>query len=281
MIPTISNGSAVFSMYELGRQKGYELCCVMGFDLVFVQDKFWADDKKVITVTEEIPNFTVMSQLWDNTMIVDGKKESLWKSGLTGFPVVDDDSVQLLPVSDRVFRPHRLNPKMKKLHLGGLVGKSGWTTVNIQPGPNVDIVGNVTDLSMFESGSVSQIYASHVLEHLSLPELATALKEYHRTLCPSGLLFISVPDMMALSKMLIQPGLEPAEQFDILLMMFGGQSDNTDFHKIGFTKPLLRAMACDAGFPAMAIVDEFDVFKDCSSLRKNGVLISLNAVLRK
>jgi predicted SAM-dependent methyltransferase len=34
-----------------------------------------------------------------------------------------------------------------KLHIGGQIRSPGWTVLNAQPGPNVDIVANCLDLS--------------------------------------------------------------------------------------------------------------------------------------
>jgi hypothetical protein len=52
-----------------------------------------------------------------------------------------------------------------QLHMGGKERKQGWTVVDIQPAPFVDIVSDVRNLSMFPPNSVTLLYASHVLEH--------------------------------------------------------------------------------------------------------------------
>ena len=53
-----------------------------------------------------------------------------------------------------------------KLNIGGTAAAAGWTVLNIQPGPQVDVVGDGVDLARFAAGSVEEIYASHVLEGL-------------------------------------------------------------------------------------------------------------------
>ena len=81
--------------------------------------------------------------------------------------------------------------------------KEGWTLLNAQPRPGVDVVGLVTDLSMFTDGSVTEVYASHVYEHLGMrQELSTALNEVARVLKPGGTLSIAVPDLEILMKIL-------------------------------------------------------------------------------
>ncbi len=82
-----------------------------------------------------------------------------------------------------------------RLHIGGKDVKPGWKILNVQPGPGVDYVGTCTDLSAFGDRSVAEIYASHVLEHLSYTEeLPRALKEFHRVLVPGARLRVAVPD---------------------------------------------------------------------------------------
>ena len=53
-----------------------------------------------------------------------------------------------------------------KLHIGGVQSKEGWKILNSQKFPNVDYLGDISDLSQFEDGQFDEIYASHVLEHV-------------------------------------------------------------------------------------------------------------------
>ena len=53
-----------------------------------------------------------------------------------------------------------------KLHIGGKIKKDGWKILNIQKNPEVDFIGDLSDLSQFQDESIEEIYASHVLEHL-------------------------------------------------------------------------------------------------------------------
>lgn len=70
-----------------------------------------------------------------------------------------------------------------RLHIGGTEVKAGWKILNVQPGPGVDYIGDCSDLSQIADGSVDEIYASHVLEHLGYVEkLPRAHTEFHRVL---------------------------------------------------------------------------------------------------
>lgn len=166
---------------------------------------------------------------------------------------------------------------LMQLHIGGTQTDPDWKIFNIQPGPHVDFVGNAADLSQFESGSVRRIYASHVLEHFDYQtELRTVLKEWFRVLMPEGSLMISVPNLPVLCQLYVSKGLTPDQRFHIMRMMFGGQVDAYDFHKVGLSWEHLGSLLNAIGFQIAYPVENFGVFEDCSSLQYLGVPISLN-----
>jgi predicted SAM-dependent methyltransferase len=73
------------------------------------------------------------------------------------------------------------------LHIGGKEKREGWTILDALPGSIVDYVGNCNDLSFLSDESCSEIYASHVLEHLGYNgELQKTLKGFHRVRKPAG-----------------------------------------------------------------------------------------------
>lgn len=169
-----------------------------------------------------------------------------------------------------------------KLHIGGRVPKEGWKILDIQAGPNVDFVGSCVDLSQFGSESVDTVYASHVLEHLGYQsELPSALKELHRILKADGELMISVPDLQRLCKIFLHPELDGKTRFYVMRVMFGGQVDDHDFHKVGLTQEILAAYLKQAGFSKMQQVKQFDLFTDSSTNTVAGVPISLNVIVTK
>ena len=164
-----------------------------------------------------------------------------------------------------------------RLHIGGREQREGWTILNIESGPHVDHVGDCRDLSRFADGSVEEIYASHVFEHLGyFDELPQALGECRRVLEDGGLLQISVPDLAVLCRLFLLPELKAEQRFHIMRIMFGGQMDSYDFHKVGLTFEFLNDFLTRVGFSDVQRIDEFRLFDDASSLRIGGVLISLN-----
>lgn len=168
-----------------------------------------------------------------------------------------------------------------RLHLGGELVRPGWTILNAQPAAGVDVVGTVTDLSMFADGAAVEVYASHVYEHLSNREVGVALREARRVLAPGGTLMVAVPDLEVLTRLLTHPALPLADRWHVQRMIYGGQIDPYDFHRTGFTFPLLEAVLVEAGFTGVARVADFGLFNDTSRLQYAGVPVSLNVRAQK
>jgi predicted SAM-dependent methyltransferase len=164
-----------------------------------------------------------------------------------------------------------------KLHIGGTIASPDWKILDVVARPEVDFIGPCTDLGQFADGSIDEIYASHVLEHLGYrEELPRALAEWHRVLRPGGQVKISVPDMMKLCGMFAHPQLPPPLLNPLLAMMYGGQGDAHDFHKMGFTQDILAAFLHAAGFERVARVEDFGLFDDTSRTMVGPIAISLN-----
>ncbi len=169
-----------------------------------------------------------------------------------------------------------------RLHLGGQQRKAGWKILNAQPGPAVDYVGDCMDLSRFADGSVREVYASHVLEHLGYQRaLPRALAEIHRVLGPDGRALISVPDFEVVCRLFVDPARTYDERIHLMRVAFGGQVDEYDFHYVGLTYEFLSSMLKRAGFARVERVSEFGLFEDTSTMRLLGQPISLNVIARK
>ncbi|MFQ5469338.1 MAG: sulfotransferase domain-containing protein [Gammaproteobacteria bacterium] len=170
-----------------------------------------------------------------------------------------------------------------RLHIGGKQPHPDWKILNAIPGPEVDYVGNAKDLSQFEDNTFGEIYGSHVLEHFDYArELIDVLKEWRRALKPGGKLYISVPDLDKLAYMFLQKDkLDFGQRFHVMRMIFGGQLDDYDFHKVGFNDEILGMYLREAGFENIKVVDEFGIFEDTSSFNAYGIKISLNVTAEK
>lgn len=169
-----------------------------------------------------------------------------------------------------------------RLHVGGTARVEGWTVLNIQPGPIVDIVGDCTDLSMIESETVEDVYASHVLEHLGhMKELPKALGEIFRVLKPGGRLMISVPDLEILCHLFVHPESTAQRRLSLMKFMFGAQEDQHDFHRVGMWWDYLGFQLHTAKFVDIQRVEKFGLFDDYSTFTFGGIAISLNVTARK
>jgi predicted SAM-dependent methyltransferase len=169
-----------------------------------------------------------------------------------------------------------------RLHIGGTETRPGWKILNVQPGPGVDFVGDCTDLGRFADASVQEIYASHVLEHLSYQDrLPRALGELYRVLRPGGKAMISVPDLEVLCRLFLDPRAKVRDRFEIMRMAFGGQMDAHDFHFVGLSYDLLYNFLFGAGFRRIEQVKAFGLFRDSSTIEYLGEPISLNVVAHR
>ena len=166
------------------------------------------------------------------------------------------------------------------LHIGGTSSAPGWEVLNAITAPYVDHVGNANDLSRFNDQSFSQIYASHVVEHLDYTnELMMTLIEWRRTLIHGGKLHISVPDMDVLAQLFLdKEHLGVEDRFMVMRMMFGGHINSHDYHLVGLNQDFLSDYLRSAGYDNIERVQSFGLFNDTSEMEFRGVRISLNMV---
>mgnify|MGYP001212048679 FL=1 len=164
------------------------------------------------------------------------------------------------------------------LHIGGRVRKEGWKVLNIQPGESVDFIGDISNLDQFPDESCEMVYASHVLEHVRQADVPRTLAGIRRILAPAGQLLVSVPDWDTLCHLFINPIAAPEVKWHALRMMMGGQTDEFDFHYVGFNQMILTSFLRDAGFSDVTRVASFGLFEDTSDYAPYGFPISLNVV---
>lgn len=168
-----------------------------------------------------------------------------------------------------------------KLHIGGKQVKEEWKILNIKAGAGVDFVGDIGNLSRFPSDSVDEIYASHVLEHVSHRKALDTLKGIHRVLKKGGKFFVAVPDLDILARILISPIDSLEAKYEVMKMMFGGQTDEHDFHCFGWNELFLTEFLAEAKFSSAQRVESFGLFDDSSDYQPFGYRISLNMVAIK
>ena len=171
----------------------------------------------------------------------------------------------------------------RKLHIGGKVTSPDWEIYNILDLEGVDHQGNAKDLSRFENDTFESLYASHVLEHFDYQEeLEETLAEWKRVLLPEGNLYVSVPDVDKLAELILdKQNLDFSERFFAMRMLFGGQTDQYDFHKVGLNEEFLTHFLIRTGFVDITRTDDFGFFKDTSTKVYKDTWISLNMIAKK
>lgn len=170
------------------------------------------------------------------------------------------------------------------LHIGGQEAHPNWKILDIEARPEVDFIGDASSLNQFQDNSIEQIYASHILEHFHHTlndELLNTLREWHRVLKPRGELLISVPDLRTVCWLYLNPNLTVHDRLHLMAIMYGGQTNAYDVHKVGFDFDILELCLKSVGFQECQQVSEFNLFNDCSNLRILNTLISLNVVAIK
>lgn len=94
----------------------------------------------------------------------------------------------------------------------------------------------------YGDGTVSEIRASHVLEHFPHRQLADVIKDWVRALKPGGSLRVAVPDFKVIAEKYLSGEALPAESY-----VMGGQVDGDDFHRAMFDRDKLRTLFANAG----------------------------------
>ena len=168
-----------------------------------------------------------------------------------------------------------------KLHIGGKQIKEGWKILNIQKNDGVDFVGSISDLSQFDDNSIEEIYASHVVEHVDQKNIKKTLEGIYRVLKNDGKFYISVPDLDVLCRIFIDNKAPAKVKFHVMRMMFGGQTDEFDYHYFGWNYEFLNSYLIEAGFKKNERVKSFNLFNDTSDFAPYGPPISLNVIAYK
>lgn len=119
---------------------------------------------------------------------------------------------------------------MIRLYLGcGHKKRKDWVNIDIDDKVKPDIVADASDLNMFEDEAVDEIESCHLLEHLTYPGAAKALKEWYRVLRRGGKLFLELPNLERCIEILYKKEGKDAER----LAMIGLYGFNPDIEKYG------------------------------------------------
>jgi SAM-dependent methyltransferase len=137
----------------------------------------------------------------------------------------------------------------------------GWHEIRLDIDPDVqpDIVANIVDLSVVESESVDAVWSSHNLEHVFAHEVPVVLRGFKRVLRRGGIALITVPNLQAAARMIVDGKLEdtwyvspfnPIAPLDVVYGLRTGIQQGNEFmaHRTGFTAETLATKLRQVGF---------------------------------
>jgi len=140
-----------------------------------------------------------------------------------------------------------------KLNLGsGTVKIRGYVPVDVKLG------SQVFPLTYIDN-TITEIRASHILEHFSHCQSLNVLKHWVGKLRPGGLIKLAVPDFAKIAKRYVQGKFENIEGYTV-----GGHTDAHDKHGAIFDDSSLRQLMTQAGL--IDIKPWKSTVKDCASL---------------
>jgi hypothetical protein len=145
---------------------------------------------------------------------------------------------------------------MLKLNLG-----SGPKPLHLKGYENIDLKDGKKAFPLaYDSETVDEIRASHLLEHFGKKEVPYVLKDWVDKLRPGGVLKIAVPDFDKIVSDYVGKK-KHAAPVDSYLM--GGQDDENDFHKTIFNKESLTIYMKSVG---LTDIEHWEAeFTDCSN----------------
>lgn len=147
------------------------------------------------------------------------------------------------------------------INLGsGTLPLEGFVNVDALPdAPGVDVVADISQTLPFADGEADLIYAVHVLEHLPSADIPRTLADWRRVLRPGGVLMVAVPDLETIARIILErrPDWFTPPHGPWIGAIYGGQKDEYDFHKTGFTALSLAALLTEAGFGEVRRVERF------------------------
>ncbi len=166
-----------------------------------------------------------------------------------------------------------------RLHIGcGPNVRPGWVNIDrVARAPGVVTDVDPTGLP-YPDGTVCEILAEHVFEHIDFAEEQAAWREMARVLRPGGVLTIEVPDFEWVCRTFLDArdewrdfyrvghpdhyagcGRALDQRWGILqTMFFGNQNGAGQYHRSAYTEAKLCALAARLGFMQIAVARRFN-----------------------
>jgi glycosyltransferase involved in cell wall biosynthesis len=140
-----------------------------------------------------------------------------------------------------------------RLNLGcGMYPLPGFINVDSRKEVAADLFCDALALP-YEENTVDEIYAGHLLEHLTWDEGQAALRHWHHVLKIGGTIMITVPDFDVLAKMYLEnPTAKNMRKMnDYYIYSYVQES----LHRYCYGPALLKAAITEAGFGGLEVVE--------------------------
>jgi len=108
---------------------------------------------------------------------------------------------------------------------------------------NIDVIGNVRNLSMFGFEEFDYILASDIIEHFPIKDVQAVLIEWIRVLKTDGIIEFRLPNLAAICKQYI----EHKNARNVSWLLYGGQDYPGNFHYTGYDRQLFKEECTEAG----------------------------------
>jgi SAM-dependent methyltransferase len=127
----------------------------------------------------------------------------------------------------------------------------GYTGVDAVQRPAAEIIARADAIPLAD-GSVEEIMAIHLIEHVHVWEAPDLLREWFRLLIPGGLLVLELPDLMKFCRNIVE-GYTLAGKHPDQAGLWGAYGDPRERdpymgHKWGWTFKSLRPVVAEVGF---------------------------------
>lgn len=132
-----------------------------------------------------------------------------------------------------------------KIHLGcGEKILKNFINIDIVKKNSQVVIDDVSKLDTVEDNSVDLIYACHVLEHFPKAEILDILNLWSNKLNKGGIIRISVPDFDSI----VSHYKDNKDLSSISGLLYGGQRNEYDYHKVIFNFDTLKELLKMSGF---------------------------------
>jgi predicted SAM-dependent methyltransferase len=171
---------------------------------------------------------------------------------------------------------------LHKIIIGGEAEIPSWKSINIGSLLNTDHLIDLKELEEISDNSVSAFYLSHVLERIPLRKVLVTLEKLFCKIIPGGTVYITVPDICALSTLLLNNELDVNDKIYIIRIIYGEQTNDFNFHYSGFSYEVLEHFLDTIGFTGIRRVKNFNLFKDKSIFAPYlQIPLSINVICHK